>query len=523
MAENTDVTSGSGREASSDSPGDAGGPGGVSQTESASPAAQATAVGSGGDTATVSAPKGPSPVRRLLTVLLVAALFGAAGYLVVPRSARSALSEADESLRTTKAQLEQTRQARQELSEDLAKTRAELTEARTQLAELENSGKAVSGEVEAAKAKIADLESNLGVSKGLLRSVKKDVADARREALANEQAADQARTLAGELEQKLNGIVEQRDDLAKVRQQLLDEQARLTGALATQKRLGTDLTRLLSVLEVGKADHAPVAASAPGERPITAKELRYWLGQPTVVVQKATGTKMHWGAEHTAIAIDGVVTEIDGKPAVRQLLAGMAKITPTKAGAPWRIAKDQPVRYVDLLAMFGRPDGTTGMGDEFQAWWSVGAWARTATAKIVNGVVTEFDGRQASPALLCELVRHRAEAYHTPNRSAAAAARFFYNQAVGVIEEHLTHEAMLQARDGWTLTEWKLADFDSVGTWVAPTKTPVGAMTMRAAVVCTWVAGDGRVSTQQRYVVVTLGSTPKGVKKEDFAMFAPRQ
>jgi len=172
--------------------------------------------------------------------------------------------------------------------------------------------------------------------------------------------------------------------------------------------------------------------------------------------------------------------------------------------------------------MFGRPDGTAGTGRDFTAWWCVGAWGRTATAKVVDGVVKEFDGRAADPAGVCELVRQRSQAYRQPGQEAAEDARKYYERAAWVVGEDLKREAAFQARDGWNLKQWSLAPFDSVGCWMAPVDPVGGAMTLRAVVRCTWVNDNGSVRRDQRYVVVTLTPGPDGLEQTEYAIFQPR-
>jgi len=482
-------------------------------------------VTSGNESRTASTPspaKRSSPLRRLLVSILVAALFGTAGYMITPQHARSELQQTGASLREARQQLQLAEAARRTLTGELTQARSELAEARTDLDRLTRAEADLTARVRNVGEKVASLTDSLQASQGEVAALKTKLSDARRTASRSNQSAVKARTLAAELQEKLAKALEQRDTLAKSTQRLQEEKARLTGELNEQQKLSTDLTRLLGVLEIGEANHAPAPAVVPGEKPITVKEIRYWLGPPTVMAQKGSALTIHWGAKHTAEAVDDVVTRIDGKPATRGMLSDLAAAKPAPANVEWRLAADEPVRYVDLLTIFGRPTGTTGKGNEFSAWWSVGAWARAATAKVVNGIVTEFDGREVDPNVLCELVRHRADAYRTPNHIVAAAARACYDLAGKRLQDYLTREAELMARDGWKLQEWKLADFDSVGTWIAPTATPADAMTLRATVVCKWVAGDGRVNTQRRYLVVTLGTCESQTTIEDFALFAPR-
>ena len=522
MAEMKEVGSGNeSREPSTASPGRPG-PDGAAPSESAKMAQQPARAAEAAAPPDAPTTHRGSPLRRVLVGALVAVACGAVGYMITPQHARSELQQTGTSLREAQRQLELVRNAGSTVTAELERTRSDLSQAKTELVRLEQTERDLTGQVGKSGEQIAALNGTIESRQSELAALEKDLCDARQTASRNEQTAGDARALATELEAKLSKLLEERDGLAQKQQRLLDEQARLAGELNEQKRLSTDLTRLLSVLEVGTTDRAPAPAPTTGEKPVTVKELRYWLGAPSVVAQKGSALRMHWGQKHTAEALDDVVTTIDGQPATRAMLSGLAAVEPVGDNVPWRLAKDEPVRYVDLLAMFGRPEGTTGTGDEFSAWWSVGAWARNATARIVNGIVTEFDGREVDADVLCELVRHRAEAYRTPNPSVATAAKACYDFAGKRLQDHLAREAELMARDGWTLKEWKLADFDSVGTWIAPTSTPANAMTLRAGVVCTWVAGDGRVTTQRRYLVVTLGTYESGTKTEDFALFAPR-
>lgn len=76
------------------------------------------------------------------------------------------------------------------------------------------------------------------------------------------------------------------------------------------------------------------------------------------------------------------------------------------------------------------------------------------------------------------------------------------------------------AKDGWTLTAWRMAPYESVATWVGPNSARAGVMTVRSAVDCTWTAQDGTTNTQRRYVVITL--TGPNAEPIDYAIFDPR-
>ena len=193
--------------------------------------------------------------------------------------------------------------------------------------------------------------------------------------------------------------------------------------------------------------------------------------------------------------------------------------------AAWRVEKGQSLHYADLVGMFGPPERLAGTADAFTAWWCVGAWARSAAAKVVEGTVTEFDGRAASPEACCELVRQRTEAYAQATDAVkveSAAARACYDHAAAAVAAEMRKQAAALARDGLTLTTWRLASFDSAGTCVAPLRNPLGSYTVRAAVDCNYVLQDGQASSKRRFVAVTVTPKPEGPQTADFALFAPR-
>ena len=174
--------------------------------------------------------------------------------------------------------------------------------------------------------------------------------------------------------------------------------------------------------------------------------------------------------------------------------------------------------------MFGKPEKIGGSAARFQACWTVGAWARVVSATVVDGVVTEFGGRKADPVVCCELARHRGEAYKsaTPAVNAGTArARESYRRACRAIAQQLRNEAYLLARQGLRLEKHSVAPFESVGVWIAPSDGPGDAMTVRAAVDCTWVKQDGTTAEQRRYVVVTLAGRGEKREASEFAVLTP--
>jgi hypothetical protein len=328
----------------------------------------------------------------------------------------------------------------------------------------------------------------------------------------------------------LAAVTKQRGELATARDQLQGERAKLQQALAAQTRAGAELRRLLGSLELGPPAPEAQAPETPGEMPVTVNEMTECMGYPSLTLDCVNKLGMRWGKSHSAEAVDGVVRMIDGQAANRALLARVAPRLPAVGAPParWRVGRGERLYYADVVAMFGLPERVSGNGRRFTAWWPVGAWAREASATVVDGVVTAFDGRPVDPASVCALVRQRAEAYRGGADSSAveasvASAKACYRYAAEtLLPERLGREARLKARDGLNLSQWALAPFDSVGTWIAPTNTPRQSITMRAAVDCTWTATDEKVTKQRRYVILTLVCVEDGTfRPADYAVVLP--
>ena len=279
------------------------------------------------------------------------------------------------------------------------------------------------------------------------------------------------------------------------------------------------------MLDLGPADWSS-DPSGRAEMPITRWELARCLGQPTLSFAKGRVLTIRWGKGHTARTVDDVVTDINSKPACRESLATAAGARPWAPSQPgqWRLSKDEPLHYVDLVAMFGKPEKIGGSAARFQACWTVGAWARVVSATVANGVVTEFGGREADPVACCELARHRSEAYKSATPAvnvSTARAHESYRRACRAIAQQLKDEANILARQGLRLAKHSVAPFESVGVWIAPSDGPGDPMTVRAAVDCTWVKQDGTTAEQRRYVVVTLAGRGEKREASEFAVLTP--
>lgn len=463
-------------------------------------------------------------VKTVLLVVLAAAVFGVAGYMITPQSAKSALSEIDKNLQSTQSQLQTAVQAKKQLTAELTQTKQALAETQTRVEELTKAEKAAQTKLTAAEKFVDVLNSRLKEAKDANEPLKKMAEEAQQNAADSRAKAQQAEGQAQKLQQELAAVTDERNQLKSTHKQWQGEKSRLTKALSSRQHEAGDLKRLLGLLEVGPTEKIPPAVDTPGCKPITVKQLVAHMGMPSLVFQNGRELSLHWGEKHIAEAVCGVVTTIDGAPATRSALVDAAQFRPDEpaAAGPWRVAEGQPLGYVALVEMFGRAEGTGGMGNDFTAWWPVGAWGRTATARVVDGVVKEFDGRPVDAATVCELVRHRAEAYRQAKPDVAQAARKYYDGAAKVVARYLQREAVYQARDGWNLKNWHMAPFESVGCWIGSSNVSAGAVTVRAAVQCNWVAGDGQTRPEQRYVVVTLAAGAQGFRQVDYATFQPR-
>jgi len=472
-------------------------------------------------------PTGKWNIRRLAIIAVTGAAVVAGGYFLAPRVARSA---ADVPGRDLHAELNQALWARVEAERHLQAVRAELETVKAQAAESAAQARKARAEVERARGFIQDLHARLDRAEQAVKPLREDLAARDKQLRLFRAQVKQAEQQAERLKVELASARKQVEALRRARQALRKEQARLARALEMQKRTNADLAEFLSVLDLGGGRPAPAPtppARTPPEPPITTWEVVYCAGYPTLVFRDGAEEQLHWGKQHVVRAVDGIVREIDARPATRALLARLGSVQPAVAppAGPWRVGKGQSLRYTDLVAMFGRPERVSGTGRRFTAWWTVGAWARQASATVEEGAVIAFDGRGVDPPALCGLVRHRPEAYRAATRAVkdqAAVARACYRLAQKVVGAEVNRLATLAARDGRQLQKWSLAPFESVGTWIAPTSTPAGSIVLRSAVDFTWAGLDGTRRLERRFVVVRFVTDSGQIRAEGCDLFAPR-
>ena len=464
--------------------------------------------------------KSNSRLLKIVSVVAVVAALGIAAYMITPKLAASASMSGE--LTTLRAQLQQVTGMQLKLGKDLAQSQNDLAGALGRAETAETAVKASQDKLVSAELLLkrisADLESARDANAPLQKkvgAVQKGLAEARADA---SEAWRQVECLSDDLG-KANESAEAMSGKCK---SLMDAKGKLSEALQAERRAGEELKRLLKLLDLGSAE-VPVS-DRPAEMPITRAEVFEALGQPTLTFADDNQEVFRWGQEHTAQTADGVVVKLDGQPACRKALAsaGGACSTPAAAGA-WRFGAADVLHYTDLVEMFGRPAGVSGAGSNFKAWWPVGAWARQVSVTVEDGAVTELAGAKVDPAVVCGLIPHRLQAYKAASEAAissVARARSFYERAAKVIEKKMKAGARVQARDGHRLVSCDVAAFESVGVWIAPADGPGDSMTMRAAVNCTWVKGDGSKTTQRRYVVVTLTGQGENEEVDEFAVVA---
>ncbi len=461
-------------------------------------------------------------LKKALPVVLVAVAFGAAGFLIGPAAASSdSLEQAQQNLRDLHQQVAEAVAARAGLRSELVKLKAELTSASQRVQDAEAAQAA-------SKANLAVAEQSVAQLSVKLKQAEQASAPIQTKLAASQKAATSAKSRAEALTVELTSARDQAKQLQQAGNTLQASNAKLSTDLKSQRAVSGRLERLLGLLDLGDASSEPLGQSAwPAEMPVTEKELMWCMGQPSVSFNKGRDVEMKWGGKHAATVADGMVTTIDGKSATRSMLASVAPKVPATVAAPgpWSVGQGQALDYADLASMFGRPERVAGTGKNFTASWRVGAWGRWASATVADGVVTSFDSKAVSPAACCELVRHRAEAYRNADQAVGAQvalAREAYKLAAGAVADELAKEARSLKRDGVALKEWKLAPFDSVGTWVGRTNVGGGATVVRAAMECTWTSMGGEDTTQRRFVVVTMAERAGRLRSQHCAIFAGR-
>ncbi len=465
----------------------------------------------------------PSWMKTAAPVVAVAVVFGVAGYFITPRSAQSALQNSARRLGDVQNRLEKTVAEQKKLDKQLSDTRTELASTVARAAAAAEAAEAEQAKVAAAEKFIAKLNAKLDQEKAANEPLAKGLAEAKKLAADSQTQADQARSRGDALATELLAARAEKERLDKSGSALLSDRSRLADSLASQQQTSAELKRFLAVLEMGKQQPDWTAPTTQGtsEMPITTGELIRRMGYPSLTFQRLDHVEMKWDDKHTVRATDGLVTQIDGKPASRAALSLSPAVRPT---GDWRIARGEKVYYADLVAVFGRPDRVAGTGGQFQACWTVGAWARQVSATVIDGLVTQFAGRSADGAICCELVRHRTVAYKSADRAvqADAAAGEAYKRTFTVVGLSLDEEAARKAHDGVKLVRWNVAPLESVGAWVGPANASAGSTTVRAWVDCTWAESDGSKTDERRYVVVTLFGMDQKTESAECTIFASR-
>ena len=448
-------------------------------------------------------PAAPGRWKKIIGFAILAGAFGAVGYFVHPYAA-SAVSKPQAAVQddSQAKQFQAQRKQLEEKARDLADRLAGLEES---LKKAQQQDQEQGLKLQAAQELVTELDEQLALADSSDEPLKQELAAA--QAVANQttakltEAASRIDGLSGDLSQargQLDQLQKQQSDLANVNQTV-------STALRSQGQQLTQWRELAAALEFGSPAAKPAAAGL-GEPPLTQWELVYFVGQPSTIMTQANNTEMHWGAAHQAALVDRVVVSIDGKPASRKALFGLQAPQPTGSAGAYRFGPNDSLQYGELVGLFGRPASIAGTGERFTATWQIGAWGRAASATVVNGVVSDFDGRPADSALCCGLVRQRAAAY-APNQASvasfAASCRDAYGRAATLLAEQVKQEATRQAQDGITLKSFALAPLESVGSWAG---LEAGGLAVRTIVTTTWHSPSQGAWTTTRYAAVNFGA-----------------
>lgn len=440
--------------------------------------------------------------KKIIGFAILAGAFGAVGYFVRPYAA-SALSNPQAAQDDSQVKQFQTqRKQLEEKARDLA-DRLQGLEESLQKAQKQDQEQGL--KLQAAQSLITDLDEQLALADCSNEPLQQELAAA--QAVADQttakltEASSRIDGLSGELSQARGQL----GQLQKKQGELTNVNDTLSTALRSQGQQLDQWRELAATLEFGQPVAKPAAARL-GEQPLTQWELVYFVGQPSMIMTQANNTEMHWGSAHQATLVDRVVVSIDGKPASRKALFGLR--TPQTAGSAgdYRLGANDTLRHSELVGLFGRPVNIAGTGERFTATWQIGAWGRTASATVVNGVVSDFDGRPADSALLCSLVHQRAAAYapnQAPVASFAASCRAAYGKAATLLAEQVKQEALSQAKDGVTLKSFTLAPLESVGSWAG---LEAGGLAVRTVVTTTWSSPSEGTWTTARYAAVNFGA-----------------
>ncbi len=369
-------------------------------------------------------PRKPFWKRRIAGLMVLCAL-AVAAYLIVPQIAESA------SLQQVQQTVDQLRGQLAEASTARAKLAAETSAAKAELKEAVQRAKSAEADVAAHKLKASAAEKFISELSAKVDEINQAKEQIRKELLQTGERAEQAKADAAQAAQRAQDLSNELASTRKTVQQLSEARrtleaakASLTAQLQGSEERSTDLRRLVSSLAFGEPAQPEKPSLWPLEKPITQMDLVAWIGEPTVAFEKGRETEIKWGDQHTAAVVDGVASQIDGRMATWSLLTSLAAYHPSPMSPPaeWRVARGGKLHFADLVSMFGQPERVAGTGNQFTAWWTIGAWARKASATVAEGVVTEFAGKPVNPELCCELVRHRAQAYKTPSEAVQAEA-----------------------------------------------------------------------------------------------------
>ena len=464
-------------------------------------------------------------LKKILVPALLGIAFAVAGYMIRPQIAGSSTPPGQDMAAQLRQTLTIAKAEAKKLKTELVETRQKLAETSQRADEVQAEAETDAGKVTAAETLIADLNQKLTKANTANEPMRQALAAAMAECTKWKDSSQKASGRADALAKNLAKEQAAHKEFESLSKKVIAAKTSLQKDLVAKQDEMMAMRRFLGVLDMGAAPPATAPAQSPPEPPITAKEIAWRMGHPTLVFDKGRDVEMCWSETRTARVRDGIVTSINAAPATRALIVrGGAKPARRMAlPGPWRVGRGQAVQYVDLVAMYGRPERIAGTAGRMRAWWSVGAWARTVSVEVADGVVKRLDGRPADAATCCELVRHRAAAYANASQAVQAfcrVARSAYVRASAILGEKMKDEARHMAKDGWTLTAWRMAPYESVATWVGPNSARAGVMTVRSAVDCTWTAQDGTTNTQRRYVVITL--TGPNAEPIDYAIFDPR-
>lgn len=445
---------------------------------------------------------------RVGVLVAMAAAFGVLGWLAGPPRTTKAALQNEQRLVETKHQLDEAAQAKAKLQQQLRETSNKVDELADQLNSTQQLQEVQQKALDDYKARADRAAQELTAAQAAKEPLARQIELAQQAAQQVREQAAATGKMAEELNAKLTQVDSEKSQIAQDLETARQEKLRLAEELSQQKRSSEQANALLDCLDVRKGQVRLSKKHNPADPPVTAKELIAALGAPAITSEKDRVVRMEW-SQHVADVRGGMVESLDGRPCSRQMMleAGSHLPQALAPAEPYRLQKGESVSYSDMVSLFGKPEAIEGTGRNFNASWAVGAWARNAVAVVSDGIVTKFDGKDADPEEICQLVRQRANAY--PNKAEATkrlstSAQEFYTEAKKHLGQEVLRDISVQRHDGLTLKSWSIGEFNSVNTWIAPTTFAPDAMTMRTTLTCTWEASGGKTSTTRQYAVVTL-------------------